>query len=226
MAIKLVSTKDAATYQGVKILVHGPAGAGKTRLCATLPEPIILSAEAGLLSLAGSDIPVIEVKQIEDLYEAFEFISSSKEAEHFQSVALDSISEIAEVCLAKEKAATKDGRKAYGALNDSMGALVRAFRDLPGKHVYMSCKQVRVKDEIEGTMLYGPSMPGARLANELPSLFDECFALRVEKDNEGGIQRWLQTQRDVQYEAKDRSGKLDVFEPANLGSVITKILGE
>jgi len=69
-------------------------------------------------------------------------------------------------------------------------------------------------------------MPGARLANELPYLFDECFALRVEKDNEGGIQRWLQTQRDVQYEAKDRSGKLDVFEPANLGSVITKILGE
>jgi len=46
MAIKLNST-SAIAATGVKILVYGQAGAGKTTLITTLPNPIILSAEGG-----------------------------------------------------------------------------------------------------------------------------------------------------------------------------------
>lgn len=35
MAIKLTTTAQAARDNGLKVLVHGPAGAGKTTLCAT-----------------------------------------------------------------------------------------------------------------------------------------------------------------------------------------------
>ena len=59
MSIKLTSTAQAAVDNGIKVLVHGPAGSGKTTLCATTGEPtVIISAEAGLLSLRGHDIPM------------------------------------------------------------------------------------------------------------------------------------------------------------------------
>lgn len=225
MAVQLKSTRDAAATQGIKILVHGPAGSGKTKLCATAPgKPIIISAEAGLLSLRDVDIPVIEVASIADVHEAYQFLLSD-EGRVFDWVCIDSISEIAEVVLNTEKKNTKDPRQAYGALAEQMTDLVRAFRDLPGRNVYMSCKQERTKDEATGALLYGPSAPGQRMAQALPYFFDEVFALRVEKDPEGNTTRWLQTGRDFTHEAKDRSGALDPFELPDLAAIARKITG-
>lgn len=223
MAIQLKSTKDAA-LDGIKVLVHGPAGAGKTSLCATTGAPtIIISAESGLLSLRGHDIPVIEVKSIDQLYEAYDFVTNTEEGRAFNWVCLDSISEIAEVVLNNAKKTVKDPRQAYGQLAEQMTDLMRAFRDLPGRNVYFSCKQERAKDEQTGAMLYFPSMPGNALKSGVSYFFDEVFALRVEKDADGNPTRWLQTSRDFNYEAKDRSGCLDMFEFPNLAEIAAKI---
>jgi len=224
MAIKLTSTRAAAADNGLKVLVHGPAGAGKTSLCATTDEPtVIISAEAGLLSLRGHDIPVIEVASIDDVHEAYRFVTESADAKGFRWVCLDSISEIAEVCLAAEKKAAKDPRQAYGALADQMGQLIRAFRDLPGRNVYFSCKQARQVDQASGATLYFPSLPGQMLGQGISYFFDEVFALRVEKDEAGNPSRWLQTGRDFTHEAKDRSGALAMFEPPHLGAIARKV---
>lgn len=224
MAIQLKSTKQAA-LDGIKCLVHGPAGAGKTTLCSTTGEPtIIISAEAGLLSLRKFDIPVIEVKTLEQLYEAYQYVAGP-EGNGFSWVCLDSISEIAEVVLNYEKKNAKDPRQAYGALAEKMTDLVRAFRDLPGKNVLFLCKQEKVKDEQTGAMLYSPSMPGNQLKNGIEYFFDECLALRVEKDAEGNPTRWLQAQRDFNYSAKDRSGALDMFEEPSMAAIAAKIRG-
>ena len=221
MAINLKSTKGVATDGGVKVLVYGGAGAGKTTLIGTLPEPIIISAEAGLLSLADLDIPYIEVTDMASLREAYSYVASEKSA-GFRSVAIDSISEIAEVVLNAEKKQTKDPRQAYGALQEQMTDLIRAFRDLSGKNVYMSAKMEKQTDE-SGRILYGPSMPGNKLAQMLPYFFDEVLALRVEKDEEGKSQRALMCDSDGLWSAKDRSGKLDAWETADLSYVINKI---
>jgi phage nucleotide-binding protein len=225
MAIKLTSTRQAAGQNGIKVLVHGPAGAGKTMLCATTEAPtVIISAEAGLLSLRNTDIPVIEVATLQDVQDAYQFITESADAKDFQWVCLDSISEIAEVVLANEKKATKDPRQAYGALQEHMATLIRAFRDLPGRNVYFSCKQERIKDEQTGAIFYGPSLPGQKLGQGIAYFFDEVFALRVEKEADGNPYRALQTSRDFNFEAKDRSGALDPFEPPNLAAIAAKIL--
>lgn len=224
MAIQLKSTKQAA-LDGIKCLVHGPAGAGKTTLCSTTGEPtIIISAEAGLLSLRGFDIPVLEVKTLDELYEAYAYVAGPEGAD-YSWVCLDSISEIAEVVLNYEKKNNKDPRAAYGLLAEKMTDLIRAFRDLPGKNVLFLCKQDKVKDEQSGAVLYGPSMPGNQLKNGLSYFFDEVLALRVEKDAEGNPTRWLQTQRDYNYESKDRSGALDMFETPSIAAIAAKIRG-
>ena len=223
MAIQLKSSGDVAAQQ-VRLLVYGQAGGGKTSLIPTLPDPIILSAEGGLLSIAGSGLPYIDINNVETLREAYQWLTESSEANQFQSVALDSISEIAEVVLANEKATAKDPRQAYGALQDVMGGIIRAFRDLPGRHVYFTAKLEKSQDEM-GRILYSPSMPGAKLGQQLPYFFDLVLPLRVEKDSEGNTVRSLQCQSDGLWTAKDRSGRLDPWEPADLGHVIRKIQG-
>ncbi len=224
MAIRLSTTAQALEHSGIKILVHGPAGSGKTTLCSTTGgSPVIISAEAGLLSLRHKNIPVIEVHDFADMTEAYRFLVESAEARSFDWVCLDSISEIAEVCLASEKKSNRDARAAYGALQDQMTALIRSFRDLPGRNVFMSCKQQRITDELTGMQLYFPSLPGAKLGQGISYFFDEVFALRLEKDREGTPTRFLQTGRDIQYEAKDRSGSLALFEPCDLAAITQKI---
>ena len=128
MAINVKTTGSLAA-NGVKVLVYGQAGAGKTSLVKTLPKPIILSAEGGLLSIQDADLPFIEIGDMDTLKEAYSWLAGSDEAKQYQSVALDSISEIAEVVLNAEKKATKDPRQAYGAMQEQMADIIRAFRE-------------------------------------------------------------------------------------------------
>lgn len=223
MAINLKKT-GGLTANGVKLLVYGQAGAGKTSLISTLPNPVVLSAEGGLLSIQDADLPFIEIANMDDLREAYAWAKDSAEAKDFQSVALDSISEVAEVVLQHELKRNKDGRAAYGELNTTMQELIRAFRDLPGKHVYMSAKLEKSQDEM-GKLLFNPSMPGKSLTQGLPYFFDEVLALRVERDSDGNTQRALMCDSDGVWLAKDRSGKLEAWEAPDLGEIIRKIGG-
>jgi hypothetical protein len=47
--------------------------------------------------------------------------------------------------------------------------------------------------------------------------------MRVDKNDEGETTRWLQTEKDWQYEAKDRSGLLKPFEKADLGHIFNTV---
>jgi len=223
MAINIRST-GALSGNGVKMVVYGQSGAGKTSLIPTLPNPITLSAEGGLLSIQDANLPYIEIANMADLGEAFLWASQSDEAKQFDSIALDSISEIGEVVLNYEKKEAKDPRQAYGALAEQMTDLIRSFRDLPGKNVYFSAKLEKSADEM-GKIAYNPSMPGKSLTQGLPYFFDLVLALRLERDADGNIQRALQCRDDGFWLSKDRSGKLAQWEAPDLGAIIRKIGG-
>lgn len=241
MALKFITTSTASKGHGVKMLAYAPAGIGKTMLVPTLPRPFLLSAEAGLLSLTPEnitrvhgantpgimyDIPGVQIEKFSDLLEAYQYITTSEYAiKNFDSIALDSISEIAEVVLNNARATVKDPRQAYGNMNEQITELIRKFRDLPGKHVYFSAKQDREKDE-KGMMLYGPSMPGKQLTQGIDHFFDEVFVLSLGKLDNGTTYRFLRTRPDPQFRAKDRSGALDEFEEPNLSKIINKITGK
>ena len=217
------TTKQCAASRGLKVLVHGPPGAGKTRLCATTGDPegtLIVSAEAGLLSLRdGEDLHVYTVTELGDVEEVLAFLEGPDNA--FRWICVDSISEIAEVCLSNLKATTKDPRAAYGEMAERMFRLIRRFRDLPC-NVYMSVKQEKTPDA-DGRLLRQPSLPGRQLTNGISYLFDEVFALRLDAGEDGSPVRWLQCQSDGVYEAKDRSGALDLSEWADLSAIHAKI---
>jgi len=223
MMSRIRSTQNFGAQQGVKIVVYGLAGMGKTTLCATCPSPIIASAESGLLSLARHNLPYIEIKTMQDLREFYQWAKSSTECrQNFQTLCLDSVSEIAEVVLTAAKAKNKDGRMAYGDLIEEMTKVIKEFRDLSGYHVYMSAKQERLKDEASGVFINQPMMPGSKLGQAVPYLPDEVFKLDVEGTGTNSY-RLLRTQPDFLNMAKDRSGVLDPIEEPNLGKIINKI---
>jgi hypothetical protein len=230
MTVKIQTVDESIESDGIKALAYGMLGSGKTRLCATpaaQDQPVLIgNAEGGLLSLQDLDdsvkkhIGVWRIQSFGDIEDLHTYLTNNYE---FAWICLDSISEIAEVVLTNEKANNSDGRAAYGNLADIMMSMLRAFRDLPKYNIMMSAKMTRFTDEITNRTVYWPMMPGKQLTNGIGYLFDEVFALRVETDQEGNLTRWLQTSRDIQYEAKDRSGRLEMFEPPDLATIETKI---
>jgi phage nucleotide-binding protein len=220
--IQINNTRDIQ-HTGLKVLVYGASGSGKTTLVSTTPAPIVLSAEAGLLSLRDYDIPYIEIRNMDDLAEAYHWAAESEEASQYQTVCLDSISEIAEVVLAAEKKKNKDARAAYGVMQDTIQDYVRKFRDLSGMHVYFSAKLEKVQDEM-GRILYGPSMPGNKIGQLLPYYVDEVLALRVEHNDTNQTIRMLQCEGDGTWLAKDRSGKLDKWMEPDLSGIMQRII--
>lgn len=221
--MQIFSTQDIH-MNGLRVLVYGMAGAGKTTLIKTLPNPIILSAESGLLSLAGTNLPYIPITSEKDVNDAYNYLTQDPQGQQFQSIALDSLSEIAEVILADQKKKTKDARQAYGAMQEIVADIIRKFRDVPNRNVYFSCKMGQTQDEM-GRILYAPVVPGKSFSQQLAYYFDALFCLRVEKDQEGRPTRALMTSSDGIYQAKDRSGRLDQWEPCDLGAIINKING-
>lgn len=223
--MKITTTDVLGKSHGIKVLVYGRAGMGKTTLCGTAPSPLIISAESGLLPLRGKRIPVIEVKTIKDVWDAYSWVTSSAEAKHIQTVCMDSLSEIAEVVLVAEKKKSKDPRQAYGGLADEAIGLAKAFRDLPNKHVVVTAKEAAITNPVTGVTRYGPKAPGQIVGPDLPYLFDEVFYASVGKDNTGASYHYLRTRPDAQVDAKDRSGVLDEIEYPDLSHIFKKIEG-
>lgn len=216
--MEIKSTKKDKSEIFIKGIVFGKSSVGKTTLAKTLEDVIVLSSENGLLSLADSDIPYIEINSAEDLSAAYSFLYNDTT---YKNVIVDSISEIAQQILTIEKATNKDARQAYMVTQEKIVKILKAFRDLPNKNVILLAQEEI--EIVDNTYKATPSFPGKKLANESLYLFDFVFRMVAIKNDEGIMDRFLQCQVDEESSAKDRSGKLDFFELPNLGAIIAKI---
>lgn len=221
VSINIQSSRQAAQIHGCKVLVYGEAGSGKTRLCASAPNPFIISAEHGLLSLRDFDIPTVKVNTIADLANVFMWLTQSKEARKFDTICLDSMSEIAEKVFSEEMKRTADPRKLYPKVQEQVVSAFRSFRDISGKHIALLAKCGNTQDAA-GIRKYLPEFPGQKLAQAAPYFTDEVFYLHTFDDmnnaygmGQGYKWRLLRTQPSIEYTAKDRSGRLNELEDAD-----------
>lgn len=216
----------ASTYAqqfGVKMVCYGPPGSGKTPLLNTAPRPVLLAVEPGLLSMRGSTIPTCMAQTPEQIIDFFEWLEKSPEARNYDTVGIDSASQIAEIFLERElnrksKSGNKvDGKAAYGEMARLAFERLNTLYWLREKHIYIICKQ----DNSEAQKR--PYFPGKDLNVKVPHLYDEILHLDKMSVPSIGEVIALRTQSSYDAFARDRSGRLAEFEQPNLTQVFNKI---
>ena len=239
-----------AEPQTVKIVVAAEAGNGKTTLARTI-EPalgekvLVISAEAGLLSLRGSNVDYIELQRkwvndkwievpktdrINHLVEIFQYVQKPEMQAKYRWIFIDSLTEINQnmedfLDSQEEFQGPKNTIKKFGELSKRMMGLCKAFRDLPHYSVAMVALVKTVTDNDNRAQL-AISMTG-QFAEKLPALFDEVLYLGVmpEIDEKTGknLRQILTQKTDRITFPKDRSGRLARTEPADLGAIVKKL---
>lgn len=213
----------AAQY-GVKMLAHGGPGSGKTPLVKTLPRPVLMACEPGLLSLRDWDGPVWEAYTVQAIDEFFTWLKSSNEANNFDSVAVDSVSQMVETKLADALVSNKHGLKAYGDMAEWAMPHLRDLYHMQAKHVYLVAKQFS-SEEGGGMQKKRPYFPGKELNVKVPHLYDEILCVGTfQIPGVQGEQRAIRTLDSLTVSARDRSGTLDEYEPCDLGALIAKCM--
>lgn len=235
----LVSNSKSYSIDAIKILILGESGVGKTKLAATIGEPtLIISAEAGLLCLADSDIDVIDIsrddkqnpvptdKRIDRLREAYAYLLTKEARDKYRWIYIDSLTEISQNLveqLQREFPERKDALVLWGEYAIKQKAIIKLFRDLPYYNVVFTALVTTNQDELNRKYL-GVDIAG-KIAHRVPALLDIVLYMQAVKQEDGTVKRVLCTLKDDRYIAKDRSGKLNQYEPADLGLIIKKIRG-
>lgn len=223
----------------IKVGIYGPSGVGKTSSIGTLVthgyRPVVLSAESGLLPLSRFDIDYIDVTKDENgnalqkheklnrVMQGYHYILTEEAKKKYDTLVVDSLSEFSGImfdAIRKEYPDMKDNLVAYGLLAQKMKDFLRALRDLPNYHVVFLCLSKVEKDQ-DGRRFAAVEMIGS-ISDKLAGFLDEFLYLRVNDKEE----REFVCSSTGAILAKDRSGKLNKTEPADLGLIFNKILGK
>lgn len=223
-ASQLVPASQLARALGVKCLVYSDPGVGKTPVTDTAPRPVLCACEPGLRSMSASNTPTWEAYTPEKMKEFFDWLFGSHEAKGFDTVALDSVSQYAEIVLQKYIAVNKNLLKAYGEMSREVYPQLQALYFLQQKHVYMIAKKTTFEDA--SVRRARPYFPGQDLNVRVPHLFDEILHmekyLHIPDGKTYPVFRSMSPGGEVLV--RDRSGKLLELETANLTHVFTKAM--
>ena len=214
---------------GVKGICYGGPGSGKTPMCNTAPRPVMLVCEPGMLSMRGSTIPAFEAFDYQKVNEFFEWFFKSNESKAFDTLIIDSLSEMSEIYLSQEKGGSsqagnqKHGLKAYGGMAEKVLEKVNQLFFYPNKYVWLIAKQQFM--ELEGVQTKMPYFPGKVLNVEIPHKFD-----LIVHAGQVQIPQFVQPVNALRCKpifgvfARDRSGNLNEIEPPNLTELFNKCL--
>lgn len=240
MAIELKSANDLARSKGIKCLVYGESGIGKTMLAATCAKSAVISIEPGIISLRNKNIErvfgkakdsinygpqVLEVASLEAVREAIDWAVSS-ESDAFDTIIVDSLSEYGQMLLLDATAKLVDGRQIYGDIQTKILKFINLIKKASGKNFVVLAHARWYPSNDNEPEMCGPALPGKQLGRSLVYEFDEVFQMKLATDKKGVEKRCFKTFIDSYGYAKDRSGTLRPIEIAHLDTIFKKIVAD
>lgn len=234
-ASQLKPAGTLAQRYGVKAIIYGAPGSGKTPLISTAPRPVLMATEPGLGSMRHSTVPTWEAHTPEKIDEFLKWALSSTEMQQYDTIAIDSLSNLSEIFLAREQKEEKHGQRAYGVSNTRTLKVCNDLYYMRDKHIVMICKQTLGENGNQNMSPAGimyepvlqkrPYFPGKELNTKIPHLFDNIHHLcDVRVPGYPQPVRALRTKEIPEIMARDRYGNLAEIEPPNLTQLFHKAL--
>ena len=199
-----IKKASASLEHGLKVLLYGESGVGKTTMIGTLPgTTLLLNAENGTLVLRdcenADNIDIIDVKTTAQLSEVYSALLNGELK--YDNVVLDSLSEIGETIFADidaDPTVNKEFGGLYTTFRKRLTEIIKAFRDLKGVNVVL----IALADQVEfnGVVKTMPSLPHKKTQASIIALFDECILLTSDVDGT----RHTRTTDNAMHMAKSR----------------------
>lgn len=214
--------RDFAVNFGVKSVIFGPPGSGKTPIINTAPRPVMLACEPGLLSMRGSNVPTWQGYTPEAIDDFFKWFFDSAETKNYDTLAVDSTSHMAEIYLQAALKSNKHGLAAYGEMATNTLKHLSTLYYTRYKHTYLIAKQEIIAEN--GITIKRPYYPGRQLPIELPHKYDQILQLDIQNVPGVGQKKAFRCQGSIDVLARDRTGQLAEFEPPHFGDLVKKAM--
>jgi len=218
----LKEAREFARNYGVKVVCYGGPGTGKTPMINTAPRPVLLAVEPGLLSMCNSTVPTKLAPTWKEIDDFFKWFFGSTEAKQFDTLGVDSASQICEIHLRDNPRKVTHGLQAYGKMAEDCGDIFHKLYYLQQKHVYLICKQEL--EQTDGGAKHRPYFPGKDLNIKTPHLYDEVLQLGTFSIPGIGAQKAFQCHSSFDSYCRDRTGNLNQFEPPDLSALFNKCM--
>lgn len=214
--------RDFAQCFGIKAVIFGPAGSGKTPIVNTAPRPVLLACEPGLLSMRGSNVPTWQGYTPETINDFFKWFFNSEETKNFDTLAVDSTSHMAEIYLQAALKSNRHGLAAYGEMATETLKHLNTLYYTRQKHTYLIAKQEIINEN--GMTIKRPYYPGKQLPIELPHKYDQILQLDIQNVPGVGQVKAFRCQSSIDVLARDRTGQLSEFEPPDFAAIVSKAM--
>lgn len=156
--------------------------------------------------------------------------------DRYETFFLDSITQLSRQCFAwckgqpgavSDRSGKPDMRAAYGLLGQEMVGALTHLQHARGKNVIFVCILDERLDDFN-RKVFVPQIEGSKTSLELPGIVDEVVTLAEIKAEDGSSYRAFVTHtvNPFGFPAKDRSGRLELLEPPDLGALIAKCAGK
>ena len=148
---------------------------------------------------------------------------------------VDSITQMSRLCFTwcksqpgaiSDRSGKPDLRAAYGLLGQEMVGALTHLQHARGKNVvFVAILDERLDDF--NRRVFEPQIEGSKTGLQMPGIVDEVVTLAEIKAEDGSSYRAFVTHtlNPFGFPAKDRSGRLDLLEPPDLGALIAKCAG-
>lgn len=259
--MKIISADERMKQdKGVKALIVGPAGVGKTSLLRTLDPKSTLFVDLEAGDLAVQDVKVDSLRprtwtecQAIAAYlggpnpalpatacysqahydSVIESMGSSDALTKYETIFIDSITVAGRLCFkwcelqpeSLTDRGKKDVRGTYGLMGREMINWLTHLQHCRGKNVIFVGILEKHTDDFN-SVSWELQIEGSKTGKELPGIVDQIATMQF-VDFDGATYRALVCQQPnpFNYPAKDRAGRLEMYEEPHLGKWLAKLTG-